>query len=200
MEPYSKSRYLRADKTIKLFFGCSVAFAVIFSVIFFFNKIYAQDLFTSEAGYKTRITSIFLFIWVTSIILIADHSRRFRKLDDTQNWLVSALNANMIKNKDWEKLEANKSHLESGKIKDAIDLSHTNSHWPWGDHHTETLGFLEEAANRYWKLYDPADPTTAPTNDMVATWLKDVKGISGEKARAIASMLRPDGLPTGPRR
>jgi hypothetical protein len=74
------------------------------------------------------------------------------------------------------------------------------SHWPWGNHHTETLGHLEAAAHKWWTLYEPSDPTTAPTNETVATWLHSERGISKEKARAIASMLRADGLPTGPRR
>lgn len=82
--------------------------------------------------------------------------------------------------------ESGKSRLEGAK-------------WPWGSHHTELLGQLEAAATRFWTLYDPADPTTAPTNEMVATWLRDEKGVSKEKAQAIASILRADGLRTGPR-
>ena len=78
-----------------------------------------------------------------------------------------------------------------------IELS---SRWPWGQHHTEYLGHLDAAARKFWVLYEPSDPTTAPTNDMVSDWLQSERGISREKARAIASMLRPDGLPTGPRR
>ena len=72
--------------------------------------------------------------------------------------------------------------------------------WPWGSHHTEALGHLEAAASRFWKLYDTADQSTAPTNEMVAEWLRDERGVSKEKAYAIASILRADGLKTGPRR
>lgn len=72
--------------------------------------------------------------------------------------------------------------------------------WPWGAHHTESLGHLEAAAIRFWRLYDPADPSTAPTNDMVSGWLRDERGVSKDKANAIASILRADGLRTGPRR
>jgi hypothetical protein len=74
------------------------------------------------------------------------------------------------------------------------------THWPWGTHHTAALGDLEEAAKRFWALYDPADPSTAPTNEMVAGWLRDERGVSKEKAAAIASILRADGLRPGPRR
>ena len=74
-----------------------------------------------------------------------------------------------------------------------------SSRWPWGNHHTETLGHLEAASRKWWSLYDPEDIGTAPTNDMVEIWLQNERGISKSKAKAIASMLRPDGLPTGPR-
>lgn len=72
--------------------------------------------------------------------------------------------------------------------------------WPWGGHHTESLGHLKAAALRFWVLYDPADATTAPTNSEVSKWLQDTRGVSQTRADAIASMLRPDDLPTGPRR
>lgn len=74
------------------------------------------------------------------------------------------------------------------------------SRWPWGGHHTEQLGHLEAAAKQFWVNYDPEDPSTAPTIEMVSTWLKTTRGVSGDKARAIASILRADGLPHGPRR
>jgi len=72
--------------------------------------------------------------------------------------------------------------------------------WPWGDHHTELLGHLEAAARRYWQNYDPTDATTAPTNKDVAAWLVTKRKVSQKMAESIASMLRPDGLATGPRK
>lgn len=72
--------------------------------------------------------------------------------------------------------------------------------WPWGSHHTESLSHLEAAARRFWVLYDPLDATTAPTNAEVSQWLQQSRRVSRTKADAIASMLRPDDLPTGPRR
>ena len=72
--------------------------------------------------------------------------------------------------------------------------------WPWGDHHTELLGHLEAAALRYWVKYNPDDATTAPTNKDVAEWLVNERKLSQKTAESIASMLRPDGLPTGPRK
>jgi hypothetical protein len=75
----------------------------------------------------------------------------------------------------------------------------SETHWPWGNHHTELLGHLEAAARKWWQLYDPASPDTAPTNDMVSEWLITDRGVSKDKAKAIASILRADGLRTGPR-
>ena len=73
--------------------------------------------------------------------------------------------------------------------------------WPWGNHHTELLGHLEAAARRYWaENYDPSDATTAPINATVSEWLQMDRKVSKTMADSIASMLRPDRLPTGPRK
>lgn len=74
--------------------------------------------------------------------------------------------------------------------------------WPWGSHHTEALGHLEAAALRFWgaDYYDPADKGTAPLNEDVSGWLQKERGVSKTLATAMASMLRLDGLPTGPRK
>lgn len=72
--------------------------------------------------------------------------------------------------------------------------------WPWGDYQTEALKHLEAAAIRFWVNYDPTDATTAPTNVKVSEWLQTDRNVSKTMADSIASMLRPDGLPTGPRK
>lgn len=71
--------------------------------------------------------------------------------------------------------------------------------WPWGNHHTEMLGHLEAAAHRFWKRYDPSDKTTAPTNREIIAWLIERK-VSKSMAEAMATILRIDGLPPGPRK
>ncbi len=71
--------------------------------------------------------------------------------------------------------------------------------WPWGSHETELLRHLAAAADRFWKRYDPSDPTTAPTNQEVIDWLKQ-RGVSERTAEAMATILRADGLPPGPRK
>lgn len=72
--------------------------------------------------------------------------------------------------------------------------------WPWGSHHTEMLGHLEAAALRFWVNVDPSDNTTAPTNKEVSDWLEKERKVSNAGAKAIASILRQDDLPTGPRK
>lgn len=75
-----------------------------------------------------------------------------------------------------------------------------SARWPWGSHHTEMLGHLEAAARKFWVNYDPSDNTTKPKNEEVSGWLEKEHKISNAKARAIASILRPEDLPTGPRK
>lgn len=71
--------------------------------------------------------------------------------------------------------------------------------WPWGRHETSLLKHMATAGERFWSRYDPDDNTTAPTNEQVSGWLKD-NGVAKRTAEVMASILRPDGLPTGPRR
>ena len=79
------------------------------------------------------------------------------------------------------------------------ETPHKNLDWPWGRHETDLLRNLAAAANRFWKLYDPADPSTAPTNKKVANWLKE-QGVAHRNAEVMASILRPDELAPGPRK
>lgn len=70
--------------------------------------------------------------------------------------------------------------------------------WPWGDHQTKLLGHLAEAARRWWVNVDAADNTTAPTNQQVSDWLKK-RGVGKAMADKMATILRADELPAGPR-
>ena len=78
-------------------------------------------------------------------------------------------------------------------------ITFSNMDWPWGRHETDLLRKLAAAANRFWNNYDPNDPTTAPTNQKVIDWLKE-QGVADRKAEVMASILRPEGLLTGPRK
>ena len=78
-------------------------------------------------------------------------------------------------------------------------ITFSNMDWPWGRHETELLRKLAAAAHRYWSNYDPSDPTTAPTNQQIIDWLKG-QGVSERTAEIMATILRADRLPTGPRK
>ena len=70
--------------------------------------------------------------------------------------------------------------------------------WPWGNHETKLLRDFAAAGNKFWALYDPTEPSTAPTNAAVVKWLKE-QGVAERNAQVMATILRADGLPTGPR-
>jgi len=75
---------------------------------------------------------------------------------------------------------------------------HTGSSWPWGTYETEALKQLAAAVREFWMKYDPAKPRTAPTNDKVKEWLKS-RGVADRTAEVMATIIRPDALPPGPR-
>lgn len=72
--------------------------------------------------------------------------------------------------------------------------------WPWGNHETELLRKLAEAAGRYYGAnYDPSEKEdSAPKSADVIAWLKG-QGVADRVAEIMAQILRPDGLRTGPR-
>lgn len=65
-------------------------------------------------------------------------------------------------------------------------------------HTTFLTAKLQEANVKFWKLYDPSDRSTAPTNEQITTWLMG-EGVSKRTAEVMASMLRADDLPVGRR-
>jgi hypothetical protein len=75
----------------------------------------------------------------------------------------------------------------------------TNLVWPWGRHSTGALRKLAEVANKLWKDYDPDDPSSAPTNRQVIEWLTG-QGVAKRTAEVMATILRPEDLPMGPRK
>lgn len=85
-----------------------------------------------------------------------------------------------------------------------INASGPIDKWPWGSHDTVLLRLLAEAG-KFWKPvseggnYDPADSTTAPTNEQIEAWLEE-RGVSEKARQVMATMLRADDMPSGPRR
>ena len=77
-------------------------------------------------------------------------------------------------------------------------VAHPSS-WPWGTYTTKRLESLKAAAQQFWASYDPTDMGRAPTNEVVTKWLMKERGESRSIAENMATILRPDGLKTGPR-
>lgn len=174
-------------------------FASFLSLIFLSYKAFELRIFfgISSPDFSTfnslRILRLSFFIYLLAAIfclisLLGVIARRYiiqknKGLISRINWTIERLAQLEINTKEKQKIDVN-----------------PESHWPWGSHHTTALGDLEAAAHRFWTLYEPNDPSTAPTNEMVAGWLRTERGVSKEKATAIASILRADGLRPGPRR
>jgi hypothetical protein len=141
----------------------------------------------------TRRVDGLLIVALSALLLVALGivNRRLWHADRRLDWLTNRALWSQ------QQLTAHGLHVLPDVREASAQRSET--HWPWGGHHTELLGHLEAAARKWWQLYDPASPDTAPTNDMVSEWLVTERRVSKDKARAIASILRADGLRTGPR-
>lgn len=122
---------------------------------------------------------------------------------DLTSRLQQAAQQNATLQKSIQALEADKTALTKSvadlrsKLQ-AFEVRQT-TRWPWGAHETKDLKALEAAAIKWWVNFDPSDHETAPRNEDVSGWLQSTHKISKTKANGIASMLRADGLPTGPR-
>lgn len=92
------------------------------------------------------------------------------------------------------------SHLNSfcASLLDTAPINTLNKQ-TWPDHETSKLQALRLAAIRFWKNFDPTDPSTAPTNEDVSNWLQREHKLSASLSDAMATILRIDGLRTGPR-
>ena len=190
-----KSKMRNSTKKIFVIVGASswLTFCAFFTYGLYGNKFFPLE--STEQESKLMALVMLGFFNIVSLIACVYVIRiRVNRLQDAQNWIISSMKSNSAN-------KSNKSNVgvNAGEVRSLISASSVIQRWPWGDHHTETLGLLEAAANRFWIRYDPSDLSTAPTNDMVSAWLVDTKGSSKGRANAIASMLRPDGLPTGPR-
>ena len=80
----------------------------------------------------------------------------------------------------------------------SIETTANTGRWPWGSYETDSLRKLAMAASKFWTNYDPNEPDTAPTNDMLINFLRD-NGVTKRIAEAMATILRDENLPPGPR-
>jgi hypothetical protein len=76
---------------------------------------------------------------------------------------------------------------------ESITLS--NMDWPWGRYETRLLRKLASAADQFWTRYDPNFPDTSTDNKVVSAWLVE-EGVSPHIAKAMATILRDERLPT----
>ena len=186
---------MRLDRQI--FWKLSVGIAVTVLAAYVAYRLFDKGVFFASilkssgplGGILAVITLCFSLLGLAAWLMIGSLRKR-------QAWLINAVNWNI------RKLREHELHLPPGTLQPPLkaDANEVQMRWPWGSHHTKLLGDLEAAARTLWTLYDPDDSSTAPTNDMVADWLVTERGVSKDKARAMASILRADGLPTGPRR
>lgn len=79
------------------------------------------------------------------------------------------------------------------------DVANKRGSWPWGDHETNLLRKLAAAVREHWTGYDPNRPKSAPKNATVIRWLEE-QGVAKRTAQVMASILRRDDLPPGPRK
>ncbi len=87
---------------------------------------------------------------------------------------------------------------QNNKLKAELEKLRANR-WPWGSYETKDLKALAAAAQKFWANYDPSDKSTAPLNKDVVSWLEKEHQIAVNKGEQMASILRADGLQTGPR-
>lgn len=81
----------------------------------------------------------------------------------------------------------------------SITTSEKSGHWPWGNYNTKLLEHLEAAAKEFWADYKN-DHMAAPMNKVVVHWLIENRKVSEVMAKAIASILRADGISPGPKK
>jgi pyruvate-formate lyase-activating enzyme len=75
-----------------------------------------------------------------------------------------------------------------------------NNHaWPWGQYETKLLAILAQAIDFFWKDFKPGISKPHKKLDIVE-WLLE-RGVPSENiAQAMATIIRPDGLPTRSKR
>lgn len=165
--------------------------------------IYSSELFDEayREGFRQRQVGIFKWAVVTVSgvlprIMGPKDDSMFRRAN-IQEWLnyFGWRSAYEFQSKPQLDVESSSIVLKSNAA-GAIN----GTRWPWGNHETELLSALAKVGERWWSLYDPQDSTTAPTNSAVSAWAQENLKLSKNMADAIASILRADEVPTGPRK
>lgn len=88
--------------------------------------------------------------------------------------------------------------LDASRCRNSDEDGEVAGNKQWGDHDTILLTHLRAAYEHWWEGLDQSIDA-APTNDQVRDWLIEHRGVSTRMAENMASILRADGLPPGPR-
>ncbi len=139
-------------------------------------------------------------------------TQTMRMLDGVRSLLAACLDgpsAGATKSpEEWHALAAASGLLATSEYVEGVrafrglapeDTPQTESGWPWGTYETKLLRDLSAAVDRYWKNFDPADPTQANTKETVVEWLVTNRNVSDRVAQAMDTIIRAEGLPKGPR-
>jgi len=95
-------------------------------------------------------------------------------------------------------IAANTNGVASDDVNKVTENTETQIRQLFG-HSTELLLELVAASKEHWKSYMPKIPSTAPKSEVVSKWLQD-RGVTQNVADRMATILRPDDLPTGRRK
>lgn len=80
------------------------------------------------------------------------------------------------------------------------EMPSSNLSWPWGDYETDLLNKIALAVEHFWKDFDTDSTKSIPKKMEVTDWLVKHGVKSNNIAEAIATIIRPDGLSTRPKR
>jgi hypothetical protein len=158
-----------------------LAMTITLSIAYWYKDTYGVNI-------QNRVTVLFTSVIFIIFILVINLELQRSINNDKFDWMLNIINHLS------QKIDGNKNSFEEVILEEKKPYK-----WPWGNHNTKDLEHLAAAANRFWTLYDPSDFTTAPTNKVVADWLVTNRGVARERAGYMASILRADGLPDGPR-
>ncbi|WP_420901409.1 hypothetical protein [Escherichia coli] len=117
--------------------------------------------------------------------------------DSLMAWIESE-NIDIVRNPHKFKPERNNKYRQIDHMvidtqpKDIITISEPLALLSY-EHKSEGLEFAGEAIKQFWSTYDEDDPTTSPQKDDVIAYLQS-KGASGNLAKAVDLVLRPDAL------
>jgi hypothetical protein len=71
------------------------------------------------------------------------------------------------------------------------------SKWPWGEYTNKNLDALVAAAQKFWSNGDSSKKSRTPKNPEVWQWLVKEYELTENIAKAVATIIRPEGAPKG---